>query len=49
VKLFLSLKYRKTAKKWDEQEIEYHHHDIVEDQQNIEEGMKEISLESKSP
>ena len=49
VKLFLSLKYRKTAKKWDEQEIEYHHHDIVEEQQNIDEGMKEISLESKSP
>ena len=48
VKLFLSLKYRKTAKKWDMQEIEYQHHEIVEDEHNIEIGMTEMSLECES-
>lgn len=48
VKLFLSLKYRKTAKKWDEQEIEYQHREIVEEEQSVEIEMAEMSLESES-
>jgi hypothetical protein len=44
-KLFLSLKYRKTAKKWDEQEIIYRHREPVEDEQHIENGIAGLSLE----
>mgnify|MGYP003384966527 FL=1 len=44
VKLFLSLKYRKTAKKWDGQEIEYQHREIVEEEQSVEIEMPEMSL-----
>ena len=46
VKLFPSLKYRKTSKKWDEQEVKYQHREIVEDEKSVEIEMAEMSLES---
>jgi hypothetical protein len=48
VKLFLNLKYSKTTKKWDNQEILYQHmrEEFAEDDQNIEVDLAELSLES---
>jgi hypothetical protein len=48
VKLYLTLKYRKAAKKWDEHGIEYQHREVVDEREVIGMSLGGLSLESKN-